>query len=237
MITTLKLTNFRSLGQDVEIKLGRLNLLVGTNSGGKSNILRAISFLREAARIGLPGAVANQYGIASIRRHSSGQWSAEKRGGVRAGVEFIRSKKNAASLLILRDADDGCPRQLAPAVATQLRELPAPFPVAYVLFKPEYEVLFLPCLARMAGRELDGRPGLVAGATWTGGHWEAKRGLKEWLSENFARGKIYKPTMDQRALTQLVHLDTLRRADVPCFGTLERALSFLVAPGASGVYP
>ena len=72
MITTLKLTNFRSLGQDVEIKLGRLNLLVGTNSGGKSNILRAISFLREAARIGLPGAVTNQYGIASVRRHSSG---------------------------------------------------------------------------------------------------------------------------------------------------------------------
>lgn len=165
------------------------------------------------------------------------QWSADKRGGVRAGVEFIRSKKNAASLLILRDADEGCPRQLAPAVATQLRELRAPFPVAYVLFKPEYEVLFLPCLARMAGRELDGRPGLVAGATWTGEHWEAKRGLKEWLSENFAPGKIYKPTMDQRALTQLIDLDTLRRADVPCFGTLERALSFLVAPGASGVYP
>lgn len=165
------------------------------------------------------------------------QWSADKRGGVQAGVDFIRGKKNAASLLILRDADEGCPRQLAPAVATQLRALGAPFPVAYVLFKPEYEVLFLPCLARMAGRELDGRPGLVAGATWTGAHWEAKRGLKEWLSNHFAPGKIYKPTMDQRALTQLIDLDTLRRADVPCFGTLERALSFLVAPGATGVYP
>ena len=72
MITSLKLTNFRSLGQGVELRLDRLNFLVGVNGSGKSNILRALTFLREAMRLGLPGAVTNSNGIEAVRRHSPG---------------------------------------------------------------------------------------------------------------------------------------------------------------------
>ena len=125
-------------------------------------------------------------------------------------------------------------------MADWLRALRLPFPSAVVLLHPEYEVLFLPCLDRMAGKSLgDGaaaRPGLQPGTRWEGG-WESKRGLKEWLTAHFPSNRSYKPTLDQLPLTRLLDLPTLRSADLPCFGTLERALAFLAAAGAGEVYP
>lgn len=71
MLTNLRLTNFRSIGQ-IDLRLGALNFLVGVNGSGKSNVLRALTFLREALRMGLPGAVTNANGIESVRRSSGG---------------------------------------------------------------------------------------------------------------------------------------------------------------------
>ncbi len=145
--------------------------------------------------------------------------------------------------MVLRDEDDACPRQRGPEAAGWLRTLSAPFPIGVVLFHREYEVLFLPCLTTMAGRPLVGpdgmeRPGLLAGTSFEGG-WESRRGVKEWLSQHFPAGRSYKPTLDQLPMTKLLDFPTLRRAEVPCFGTLERALSFVLSnwqtPG--GVYP
>ena len=59
------------------------------------------------------------------------QWQGVKSGGVMAGAEFIRTKPDAGALLILRDEDDQCPRNLAPQIALQLRTLQLPFPTAY----------------------------------------------------------------------------------------------------------
>ena len=142
-------------------------------------------------------------------------------------AHHIATKAVAGLLLILRDEDDACPRDLAPVMAQQLRQLNLPFPVAYVLLHPEYEVLFLPCLAQM------GFP------AWDGDSWEARRGVKEWLSGKLPRGRSYKPTVDQLPMTQQIDLPLLREANVPCFGTLERAIGFLVAQVGQGgvVYP
>jgi len=101
-------------------------------------------------------------------------------------------------------------------------------------------VLFLPCLDRMAGQLLDGRPGLRAGTTWDRPAWEARRGIKEWLSSQFMGQRSYKPTVDQLAMTRFLDLQRLRKAGVPCFGTLERAVRFLATAGdghAGAVYP
>lgn len=62
--------------------------------------------------------------------------------------------------------------------------------------------------------------------------------MKEWLTANFPPGRSYKPAFDQLPLTRMIDLPTLRAANVPCFGTLERALTFLAgAFGKGGVYP
>ena len=118
-----------------------------------------------------------------------------------------------------------------------MRDLRLPFPAAAVLLHPEYEVLFLPCLDRMAGQKLGNRDGLRAGTRWNG-DWESRRGIKEWLSERMPRNRSYKPSLDQLPLTQMIDLRALRQAKVPCFGTLERALSFFTTgPGPGCVYP
>ena len=142
-------------------------------------------------------------------------WEAQRRGGILAGAEFIRGKTDAGALLILRDEDDACPKELAPKIANQLRTLDLPFPAAYVLFHPEYEVLFLPCL------DLIGFP------PWKEKSWEARRGIKEWLSRQLPTGRSYKPTVDQVWMTRGIDFERLREANVPCFGSLERAIAFL----------
>ncbi|WP_437755207.1 DUF4276 family protein [Sorangium sp. So ce1389] len=167
-----------------------------------------------------------------------------QRRGIEKGIGYVRAKRDAGALLILRDEDDACPKQRGPEMALWARELQPPFPVAVVLLHREYEVLFLPCLELMAGRPLIGpdgqeRPGLLPGTRWEHGEdWERKRGLKEWLSERFPAGRIYKPRFDQWPMTRMIDLPTLRAAGVSCFGTLERALAFLASSfGRPGVYP
>jgi len=165
-----------------------------------------------------------------------------QRRGIEKGIGLIRAKDDAGALLILRDEDDDCPKERGPVFAEWVRAEAPPFPVAVVLLHREYEVLFLPCLKQMAGQPLLGadrreRAGLLPGTHYQG-DWEAKRGVKEWLTTKFPPGRSYKPTLDQLPLTRMIDIPTLRAAGVPCFGTLERALAFLAAGfGTGGVYP
>jgi hypothetical protein len=165
----------------------------------------------------------------------------ERREGLTKAAELARSKRDAVGLLILRDEDDGCPKTRGPEAAGWLRALRLPFPTALVLLHREYEVLFLSCVADLAGRPLKGddgqsRPGLLQGTTFVGDP-ESVRGVKEWLGDRFPPNRSYKPTFDQLPMTRMLKLQTLRAAGPPCFGTLERALHFLGQAGACDVYP
>src|SRR4051794_31253451 len=122
------------------------------------------------------------------------------RAGVSRVCSLIRPRKDADVLLILRDADDDtdCPKRMGPETAAWVREEGLSIPVAVVLLRREYEVLFLPCLARMAGVPLRDdrnveRPGLVPGTTFEG-DYEGPRDVKGWLSRHFPKGRSYKPT-------------------------------------------
>ncbi len=184
--------------------------------------------------------------------HEAGHWqpwapamrwvNIHQQQGIEKGIGYVRALKDAGALLILRDEDDACPKELGPALGDFVRGLAPPFAVAVVLLHREYEVLFLPCLEQMAGRPIIGpdgqqRPGVLSGTSHVG-NWEAKRGVKEWLSAQFPLGRSYKPALDQLPLTRMIDIPTLRAAHVPCFGTLERALAFLAASfDTPGVYP
>lgn len=157
-------------------------------------------------------------------------------------VELVRTKGDAAALLVLRDDDDGCPKMDAPALGAHLRALNLPFPSAAVLAYREFESIFLPCIAAMAGVALEGpggkRPGLRADAAYVG-DFEAKRGVKEWLTTQMPPGRAYKPAVDQLPFTRMVVFETVREAGLPWFGSLERALQFLHANlgRSSAAYP
>jgi predicted ATPase len=61
MFRRLRLKNFRSFAE-VDIELGPLNILVGANAAGKTNLVQAFRFLRDLARHGLDAAVSAQGG-------------------------------------------------------------------------------------------------------------------------------------------------------------------------------
>lgn len=171
------------------------------------------------------------------------RWAQPRRGKLHGGIDALlktakayRHEPRCDALLLLRDEDDDCPRQQGPIAAARLRELALPFPVAFVMLHREYEVLFLPCLGRMSVARPDGRPSLRPGSAWSG-PWEAKRGIKEKLSAMMPQGQSYKPSVDQLAFTQMIDLDELAVADVPCFGTLEGAVAFLSSAGPGETYP
>ncbi len=72
MIRELRVSNFRSLGDDVRLSLGPLTVLVGVNGSGKSNVVDVLAFLSDCMAIGLEGAITQRHGIAAVRRWSSG---------------------------------------------------------------------------------------------------------------------------------------------------------------------
>jgi predicted ATPase len=67
-VTRLRVSNYRSLSDDVVIDFGDLTVFVGPNGSGKSNVLDVFRFLREALTFGLEPAVARRLGITRLRR-------------------------------------------------------------------------------------------------------------------------------------------------------------------------
>ncbi len=73
MIKHLKVSNYRSIGADLDIRPGPLSVLIGPNGSGKSNLLDVLSFVRDAVMQGLPAAITHRGGIDSVRRRSHGR--------------------------------------------------------------------------------------------------------------------------------------------------------------------
>ncbi|HEY8379186.1 MAG TPA: AAA family ATPase [Nannocystis sp.] len=67
-VTQLSVSNFRSLGRDVVLRLDPLTVLVGPNGSGKSNVVDALRFLADCMEKGLGGAINDRSGIEACRR-------------------------------------------------------------------------------------------------------------------------------------------------------------------------
>ncbi len=65
LLKELQIEGFRSL-KSVTWKPGRLNVLIGPNGGGKSNLLRALDLLRIAAKGGLRDTIIDMGGMAPL---------------------------------------------------------------------------------------------------------------------------------------------------------------------------
>jgi hypothetical protein len=166
------------------------------------------------------------------------------REGVTRACSLVRTKHDAAAMLLVRDADDDidCPKIRGPGTADWVRAERLAFPCAIVLFRREFETLFLPCLERIAGQPLRDdrgieRVGLLPGTSFKG-NYEGIRGGKEWLWSHFPPGRSYKPTLDQLSMTRMIHFDDLRRSGLSSFATLQNGLQFIEQNrGTPGVYP
>lgn len=132
-----------------------------------------------------------------------------EQGGPRTGV------------LVLLDADDDCPAELAPALLARARDARKDRPASVVLAKREFEAWFL-----AAAPSLRGRRGLAADLALPPDP-ELPRDCKGWLSRHRSDGRGYKPTADQAALAAAVDL-RLARTNSPSLDKLWRDLERLV---------
>lgn len=69
MLTRVEIDNYKSIGH-TDLTFSEETVVVGPNGVGKSNLLDAIHFLRDATVEGLDHAVTKRHGITSIRRWS-----------------------------------------------------------------------------------------------------------------------------------------------------------------------
>lgn len=139
----------------------------------------------------------------------------------------------AKAALFTKDADDeaDCPKFRGPQMAAWVRSLELDFPVAVVLFRREYETMFLASVPSLVGQQLRGpggidRPGISAGSVFHGDP-ESPRNAKRWLDDNMPVGVAYKETLDQPAMTKLLDFNNPALRNLSSFRRLENGLRFL----------
>lgn len=122
-------------------------------------------------------------------------------------LELARSKArdDDGAILVLLDADDDCPAELAKRLFSEIAEAVSPRRVALVLAKREFEAWFLAASESIAGRRS------LAAVLDPPADPEAVRDAKGWLRERMVRGRTYSPTVDQPALATLFDYTVARR--------------------------
>lgn len=119
------------------------------------------------------------------------------------------------------DADDDCPRDLAPALLERARTARGDLNTAVVLAKHEYEAWFLAAahsLRGLYGLPLDLAPPPAP---------ESIRGAKGWLTRHMPRGRPYDEVRHQPAFTSRFDLGLAREAPSfdKCFREVVRLLT------------
>lgn len=145
-----------------------------------------------------------------------------------AYMEHLRGKPACDGALVLLDLEDELPCEAAPRLAAEIAACELPFPVVIVFAYREYEAWFLAGLPSIAASTAL----LPDGLTYLADP-EAKRGVKEWLSNQMPRGRKYEPTQHQALFTRSLDFQQARQA--PSFRRLERALDELLNAVDAGI--
>ncbi len=141
---------------------------------------------------------------------------------LRRAVRLALLQEGCGSVLILFDADDDCPKELAPRLQEWAQHEARSTPCSVVIANREYEAWFLATMESLRGRR-----GIRADAT-SHDNPESPRGAKEQLEQRLEAGCTYSETIDQVALTAVFDL---REAYVRCrsFRSAVRAFGRLAA--------
>lgn len=147
-----------------------------------------------------------------------------KEQGIKRLVQLARKDAATSAILVLFDADDDCPKDLASCLTRWIGEAARPIPAAVVLAKREYEAWFLAALESLGGcrgingKKYDGDP-------------EGVRGAKEILNDFSEQSRSYAPTADQPAMSAKFDM-ALSYARSRSFRKLVKAVGDLL--GAAG---
>ena len=117
-------------------------------------------------------------------------------------------------ILILLDADEDCPKDLAAKLQDEAAMARSDRRIRVVVAKSEYESWFLAAALSIAGKRG------IEESVVPPRNSEEIRDAKGWISKRMPSGRSYRPTLDQAALTALFDLAAARTA--PSFDKLWR---------------
>ena len=175
---------------------------------------------------------AQAWGIEVARPHRKRRTQLVKKDSLQSAVGIAALRDDCAGILVLFDADDDCPKRLAPTLEEWAREAAGGKPCAVVMANREYEAWFLASIESLRGRASILRDAISHPDP------EVPRDAKGELERWMPRGASYSATVDQAVLT--AHLD-LESAYRRCrsFRKLVSAFGDLVASAglAPAVWP
>ena len=148
-------------------------------------------------------------------------------------LEYAASQPGCGAIIILMDADDDCPRDLACAISTAAAAAGSAYPVAVVCPNTEYEAWFIASIESIRGQPIGYRQVVVRADAECPEDLESIRGAKGWLSRQMPDRMVYKPTQDQEPLTHLIDLDLAEKRS-RSFERFCHAVGELVAAIRSG---
>ena len=171
---------------------------------------------------------AQAWGLAVGRPHRRHRTQLVKKDSLQRAVQIAALPDDCAAILILFDADDDCPKELAPDLEAWALEAAAGKPCAVVMANREYEAWFLASV-----EALRGRASLLPDAT-SHDKPEVPRDAKWELERRMPRSVSYSPTVDQVVLT--AHFD-LEQAYRHCRSFRKLVKAFGTLTSAAGVGP
>lgn len=171
---------------------------------------------------------AQAWGLEVGKPHRRRRTQLVKKDSLQSAVRVAALRENCAGILILFDADDDCPAELAPILEQWAREAASGTPCAVVMANREYEAWFLASI-----EALRGRAGVLPDAAFHADP-EAPRDAKGELERRMSPGASYSPTVDQPAMT--AHLD-LQSAYHRCRSFRKLVGAFGALAAAAGAAP
>lgn len=137
-------------------------------------------------------------------------------------IRLACAKADEPAVLLLLDAHEDCPAELAPRLAQMASQAAPGIRMGVVLAKSEYEAWFLASL-----EDLRGKRGVRDDAS-APPNPEDIQGAKEYLQRQLKRGYTYSETVDQPAFTGHLNLQRTRQRS-PSFDKLWREVQRLCA--------
>lgn len=175
-------------------------------------------------------------GVATAK-NAHGCGNLERPGGLEKFVEYAFRTPNCGGVLVVMDTDGNtrCPKTLAPTFAARVRANGTRKPVAIVFAKSEYEAWLIASIESIAGKQIKGSSGIIAGAV-PPASCESIKNPKVWLEKHFRHPQAYKETLHQAPMSALIN-PTLAIARSRSFRRLVHAVSQLVDSIQNGQSP
>ncbi len=164
----------------------------------------------------------SQYEVTIAKPVRVSRYKVVRPGELERACELARRRPSGCdAILLVLDADDDCPKELAPALLRRARRASADTPAAVVLAKSEFEAWFLGSLESLRGVR-----GLAEMAV-SPDRPEDIRDAKGYLGRQMTGGRTYVEVDDQPALAGHFDLQSARQR-CPSFDKFIRDVESLV---------